>query len=146
METNQVIKALSNYKNGTYIKVQFISKIPTTKEYKDCSLVKVISTVTRLGCSYKNVVKDWVPSENHKKWYHNLYKNILVQHNNDENKVYIKMYATNNPYNTEVKYFLNGKETICPMIVDMIKIKEKDGENEPKMYLKNIEDIIKIGK
>lgn len=146
MELYELLQRLVNYKNGTYILLEYETQPTTRAKYKG-QLIKKGMEVFRLGVDYSkmkiNEGKE-INSLPFGEWVEGMKKFIIF--NEKKNQYYLRVTTTNNKkHKIYSDYYLNGEKIEYDKLVEMGVIAPT--KNDPSV-VKNfkIENIKRIGR
>lgn len=129
MKLSNVINALNNRQQGTYVKVGWKSNIESAKAHKmGIEVVKVTDATVRWGINYSHLkrVKEMkaekgesVTENTRKPWYRHLEGTPhIIQHLNDPEKQYLQLFTINKKGYIKTEYYINGEHKTKQEVID----------------------------
>ena len=158
MNEKDIIKALSEIKNGTFVRVGYRTELPVRAEFKKqgISIIKVTETTLRTGVNYSNIktvierrsAEDYVPSSrtNNYEW---VIRNKVAY--NSKTGLNYAVFANSNNNNANTHFVMVTANGVVPVTVnDIVEYvqpsyfnKSNNGSNEVR-YVK-FANIFRIG-
>lgn len=152
MDLNNIIKAITNIKKGTFIRVRYMTNVPVKSKYKKQGVIitKIGCMTTRFGIHYPNI-----KSVQDKKYVHNdnlewIIKDI-IQHNKNNNKDYLCTYPTEKGRNSKFKYIITTpnmtvySDTLKDVSEYVLPSYFNKKGNTVTMMKINIDNVLQIG-
>lgn len=161
MNREEFIKALKNYRNGRFIRMNYVSELPMTAAAKKLGFkaFKYTSKLVRFGVEYSHIgavkvkeairAESGIPKRATKPWYHYEIPHLLAKHDSKDSWYAAATYIPGAKGSS--RYTLrdaegNEREITATELKDGgYVINSYFTGDKPEMQLINVENIISIG-